>query len=182
MADAERPVSRLPALTNPDADPILGEMFRRILTHRPRVLNIHRTVGHAPKMLRAQASYAGSMRDESSLPRDFQEVIILRVAQINNSEYEQSAHRPIAKGLGVSAEKIAALPSWRDSKLFSTRERAALAYVEQAASSNGVDDATFDATRAEFSPQEIVEMTALVAWYTGNARFVRALRIEPEPQ
>ena len=182
MADAERPVSRLPALTNPDADPILGEMFRRILAHRPRVLNIHRTVGHAPKMLRAQASYATSMRDESPLPRDFQELIILRVAQINNSEYEQSAHRPIAKSLGVSAEKIAGLASWRDSNLFDDRERAALAYVEQAAATGNVDDATFGAARAEFSPQEIVELTVLAAWYTGNARFVRALRIEPEPE
>jgi alkylhydroperoxidase/carboxymuconolactone decarboxylase family protein YurZ len=34
--------------------------------------------------------------------------------------------------------------------------------------------------RAAFTPQEIVELTALIAWYVGNSRLVRALRIEPE--
>ena len=43
-----------------------------------------------------------------------------------------------------------------------------------------VDDATFAETAKAFTAQEIVELAAIVAWYVGNARFVRAMRIEPE--
>jgi len=182
MADTGRPSARLSGASDPPEDPILADMYARIRAHRGCVLNIHRVVGHAPKMLRAQAAYATAMRNESSLPRDLQELVILRVAQINDSAYEQSVHRPIAIACGALPEKVDALASWQKSTLFDARERAALGFVEQAGRGGEVDDATFAALQPSFSPQEIVELTAIVAWYVGNARFVRALRVIPEPE
>ncbi|MPZ55066.1 MAG: carboxymuconolactone decarboxylase family protein [Rhizobiales bacterium] len=182
MADTGSPSSRLPGASDPSENPILAGMYARIRAHRGHVLNIHRVVGHAPKMLRAQAAYATAMRNDSSLPRDLQELVILRVAQINDSAYEQSVHRPIAVACGASPEKVDAIASWRDSALFDARERGALGFAEQAARGGEVDDATFATLQRAYSPQEIVELTAIVAWYVGNARFVRALRIAPEPE
>jgi len=182
MTNSNRPVSRLAGAPESTGDSLLSELYARIRAHRGRVLNIHQVAGHAPKLLRAQAAYAASMREDSSLPRDLQELLILRIAQVNDSIYEQSVHRPIAIRLGVSSDKIDALASWHDSALFGAKERAALDYVEQAARAGEVDDATFAGARQLFSPQEIVELTALVAWYVGNSRFVRALRIAPETE
>jgi 4-carboxymuconolactone decarboxylase len=138
--------------------------------------------GHAPKLLRAQAAYATAMRNDASLPRDLQELVILRVAQVNDSAYEQSVHRPIAVACGVAPEKVDAVASWRESVLFEARERAALGFIEQAARSGEVDDTVFATLQQAFTPQEIVELTTIVAWYVGNARFVRALRVAPEPE
>jgi alkylhydroperoxidase family enzyme len=182
MADTGRPSVRLPGASDPPEDPILADMYGRIRAHRGYVLNIHRVVGHAPKMLRAQSAYATAIRNESSLPRDLQELVILRVAQVNDSTYEQSVHRPIAVACGAALEKVDALASWRESILFDARERVALGFVEQAGRSGEVDDVTFAALQQAFSPQEIVELTAIVAWYVGNARFVRALRVIPEAE
>jgi len=182
MTTSNHPVSRLAGASDSSGDPLLSELYARIRAHRGRILNIHQVVGHAPKLLRAQAAYAASMREDSSLPRALQELLILRIAQVNDSTYEQSVHRPITVRLGVSPAKIDALATWRDAPLFDAGERAALAYVEQAARTGDVDDATFAATRQVFSPQEIVELTALVAWYVGNSRFVRALRIAAETE
>ncbi len=179
MADPRGPVSRLPPVREPAEDPLLVELFARILARGP-LLNIHRTVAHAPKILRAQAAYAGALREDSSLPRTLQVLLVLRTAQVNDSRYEPSVHHRVALSLGVPAEKLEALPSWRSSALFEPRERAALAFVEQAADDGDVDDAVFAATRAAFTDQEIVELAALVGWYVGNSRFVRALRIVPE--
>jgi 4-carboxymuconolactone decarboxylase len=173
-------VSRFGDIAEPLDDPILVEMFQRIRATRGHVLNIHRVVAQAPRMLRAQAAYARALREESSLPRDLQELVILRIAQVNDSAYEQSVHRPIALGCGASAAKIDALPAWGGSSVFDPRERAALAFVEQAARGGEVADDVFAAVRAVFSPQEIIELAALVAWYVGNSRFVRALRIAVE--
>jgi len=181
MADTGRPSARLPGVSDPPEDPILAELYARIRAQRGFLLNIHRVAGHAPKLLRATAAFTTAMRNEASVPRDLQELVILRVAQVNDSAYEQSVHRPIAVACGAASEKVDAVASWRDSKLFDARERAALGYVEQAARSGEVDDATFATLRHAFSPQEIVELTAIIAWYVGNARFVRALRIAPEP-
>ena len=179
-AEPPRAVSRFGAIAEPLDDPILADMFARIRATRGHVLNIHRVVGQAPKMLRAQAAYARALREESSLPRAMQELVILRIAQVNDSDYEQSVHRPIALACGVEAAKIDALPTWSDAPVFEPRERAALDFVDQAAKSGEVDDQTFDALRQAFSPQEIVELAALIAWYVGNSRFVRALRIASE--
>ncbi len=173
-------VSRFGNVPEPLDDPILAEMFKRIRETRGHVLNIHRVVGLAPKMLRAQASYARALREESSLPRDLQELLILRIAQVNDSAYEQSVHRPIAIACGAPAAKIDALPSWKTSSIYEPRERAALAFVDQAARSGAVDDGAFETLTQTFSPQEIVELAALVAWYVGNSRFVRALQIAVE--
>ncbi len=66
--------------------------------------------------------------------------------------------------------------------MYSARERAALGFAEQAASSGEVDDAVFATLRQAFSVQEIVELAAIVSWYVGNSRFVRALRIVSEAE
>ncbi|MBI3705992.1 MAG: carboxymuconolactone decarboxylase family protein [Rhizobiales bacterium] len=180
MADPKSSISRLGGVAEPSNDAILADMFARIRAKRGRLLNIHQVVGHAPKMLRAQAAYATALREESSLPRDLQELLILRIAQVNASAYEQSVHRPIAIACGVPPAKLAALAVWQSSPLFDTRERAALGFIEQAAQNGEVDDDIFTAAENIFCPQEIVELTALVAWYVGNSRFVRALRIADE--
>ena len=182
MTAPDRPIARLSIPPDAEPHPIVAEMFARIRAAGRRVLNIHRVVGLAPKLMRAQATYAAAMREESSLPRALQELLILRIAQINGSEYEQSAHRGIARSLGVTSEQIRELPNWRDSKLYDERQRAALGFIEQAAASGEVDDTVFAATQAAFSPQEIVEFAVLVAWYVGNSYFVRALRIAPEQE
>jgi 4-carboxymuconolactone decarboxylase len=174
------PISRIGGAPEEPDDPDLAEMFQRIRATRGHVLNIHRVVGHAPKMLRAQAAYARALREESSLPRDLQELLILRIAQVNDSAYEQSVHRPIAIKCGASPEKIDALAAWRAASLFDARERAALDLVEQSARSGEVTDEVFAMARRVFSPQEIVELTALIAWYVGNSRFVRALQVATE--
>jgi alkylhydroperoxidase family enzyme len=180
MADTGRPSARLPGVSDPGGDPILADLYARIRAHRGRLLNIHQVSGHAPKLLRATAAFTTAMRNEASVPRDLQELVIMRVAQVNNSAYEQSVHRQIAIDCGSTPEKVDAVASWRESTLFDARERVALAYVEQAAKSGDVDDATFAALQQAFSAQEIVELTAIVAWYVGNSRLVRALRITPE--
>ena len=60
-------------------------------------------------------------------------------------------------------EKFNALSEYGTSPLFSDRERAALAYVEEATRHRRVSDTTFAALRQHFSEWEIVEITWLNA-------------------
>lgn len=170
-------VSRIGGVSEAGQDKILQDIFAHILAKRGFILNIHQVVAHSPKMLRAQAQYAASLREDSSLPRDLQELVIMRVAQVNGSDYEQSVHDPIALSCGVTREQLAALPQWRTATVYDGRWRAALAFADQAGASGEVDDRVFEELERQFTKQEITDLAALVSWYVGNSRFVRALRI-----
>ena len=180
MSTSQEPVSRIGGVSEAAGDPILTDLFSHILAKRGHLLNIHQVVAHSPAMLRAQAAYTSAMREDSIVPRDLQELLILRVAQVNGSEYEQTVHRPIAITCGASPAQVEAIAGWRTASVFNAKERAALAFVEQAGGNGEVDDAVFTAARQHFSPRELVEVTALVAWYVGNSRFVRVMRIASE--
>src|SRR6266481_1028788 len=73
----------------------------------------------------------------------------------------------IAKAVGVqkrmTLEKFEALPQYRTSPLYTPRERAALAYVEEATRVKRVSDTTFAELRRHFNDTEIVEITWLNA-------------------
>ena len=180
MSSYSEPVSRIGGVAEAAGERILTDIFAHILAKRGHLLNIHQVVAHSPRMLRAQSTYTSAMREESVIPRDLQELLILRVAQVNGSEYEQTVHRPIAIACGASEAKVAALAGWRSATVYDAKERAALAFVEQVGGSGEVADAVLAAAREHFSDRELVEMAALAAWYVGNARFVRAMRVAPE--
>lgn len=181
------PISRIGGIAPNSAavseSPILSALYAHILTRRPAVLHIHQVVAYNPELLRAQAQYAAALRDHSAIPRPLQELLIIRIAQLNGSSYEQSVHRPIAvEQLGVPAAKVDAVGKWRtNTALFSDAvERAALAYVDEVAREGTVTDAVFSELEQHYSKQAIVDLSALVEWYVGNTGFTKALQITDE--
>jgi AhpD family alkylhydroperoxidase len=84
-------------------------------------------------------------------------------AQINGCGFCVDIGRAVALREHVDMNKFAALAEYRTSPLFSERERAALAYVEEATRNKRVSDATFEALRKNFSETEIVEITYINA-------------------
>ena len=180
MTAAEEPrVSRLPPLRQP-LDPIMQEMFDKRRAMGGAIINLQLTTGHAPKFSRAAAAMAFTIRFDAVTPRRLLELVILRTAEIVGSDYEINQHKPLMKMCGYSEAQIAALASWRASPLFDDRQRAVLGYVEQMAHGGDVDDATFAALSALFTPQEIVEITYTVGSYYANGLLTKALRIETE--
>jgi AhpD family alkylhydroperoxidase len=85
------------------------------------------------------------------------------VAALNGCTFCVDIGRAMATYRGDTLEKLDAVGSWRTSALFTARERAALAYVEEATRHRQVADATFDALRAHFDDRQIVAITWLNA-------------------
>ena len=84
-------------------------------------------------------------------------------AMINQCTFCVDIAKAVAVYQHMSLEKFEALPAYRTSPLFSERERAALAYVEEATRHKHVSDATFAELRRHFDEREIVEITWLNA-------------------
>ena len=82
---------------------------------------------------------------------------------------------------GHAEEKILALDDWAESDLFDEREKVALAYADAITlSDRDVDDALFARVAAQFGPEEIVELTAAIAWENASSKFNRALRVDSQ--
>jgi AhpD family alkylhydroperoxidase len=90
-------------------------------------------------------------------------MVSMLAAQINGCGFCVDIGRAVAIRQRLTLEKFDALLEYRTSPLFSERERAALAYVEEATRHKRVSDATFEALRSHFSEREIVEITWLNA-------------------
>ena len=81
--------------------------------------------------------------------------------------------------LGVSDEKIEALENYANSDLYNAAERVALEYADSMTiTGRDVSDDLFAGLRSFYSDDEIVELTATIAWENSSSKFNRAL---PEP-
>jgi alkylhydroperoxidase family enzyme len=102
-----------------------------------------------------------------------------RAGWARGSQFVFSQHCKSCRALGMSEEKIAAIPGWQVSDCFTEVERIVLAYTDALVLDGGrVPDAVFDALRRQLSDEEILEFTYITAMYDMHAVMSRALRTE----
>lgn len=97
------------------------------------------------------------------LERPLHYMVVMLVSQINGCGFCLDLAQAMAIREQLPAEKFDAVLEYRTNPLFSERERAALAYVEEATRHKRVSDATFANLREHFSEWEIAEITWLNA-------------------
>ena len=100
----------------------------------------------------------------SGLEPSLIELIKTRASQINGCAFCIHMHTRDARKHGETEERLYLLNAWRESPLYTARERAALAWTEAltlVAETHAPDD-SWEAVRAEFSEAEIVKLTVLI--------------------
>ena len=89
----------------------------------------------APQAWKAAGAYsqavATAASDAGLLPTE-SELIKVRASQLNGCAYCLDLHSREALAAGVTQQQLDVLPAWRETELFSDRERAALAVAEAA--------------------------------------------------
>jgi len=102
-----------------------------------------------------------------------------RAGWVKGSQFVFSQHCKSLRGLGVSDEKIAAVPHWQVSDVFDDKERAVLAYADCLSQADGrTPTAVFDKLKSFWSDEEIFEFTYITCLYDMHAVINRALRME----
>jgi len=95
------------------------------------------------------------------------------------SQFVFSQHCKSLRGLAYPEKKIAALPTWQTSDVYDAKERLVLTYADRLVTHQGrVPDALFDELKAQFSDEEILELTYTTTMYMMHAVMSRALRTE----
>jgi alkylhydroperoxidase family enzyme len=174
---ADGPVARVPVEEHP-VDPEARALLDAIRARGNRPINLNLVSALSPKLAKGRSALVSAIRYESSVPRPLRELTILRTAQLMGGDYEVHQHTPAALTCGYSQAQLDALAQWQGSSLFNERERALLAYLDQAVRSKAdVDDKTFGELARLFNSKEIVEITMIAAQYMGTAMLTNALRI-----
>jgi alkylhydroperoxidase family enzyme len=84
----------------------------------------------------------------------------------------------VGSDLGISTEKIEALPNYATSDYYNAAERVALEYADAITlSDRDVSDELFAKVRQFYSDDAVVELTATIAWENASSKFNRALRV-----
>lgn len=122
-------------------------------------INLHRTAPDAYAALRGVETYLRS----SSLEPALVELVKMRASQINGCLFCLDMHSHDARKSGETEQRLYVLNGWRESRLYTDRERAALAWCEHLTrlSVEGAPDAAYDALRAHFTDREIADLTVL---------------------
>ncbi|HEX6956466.1 MAG TPA: carboxymuconolactone decarboxylase family protein [Ferrovibrio sp.] len=117
----------------------------------------------APEQVKAMLALEASF-EKSSLEPGLRDLVKLRASQINGCAFCIHMHTSDARKQGESEMRLYMLNAWRESPLYSKRERAALAWTEALTrlAETGAPDADYDLVKAEFSEAEQVQLTMLI--------------------
>jgi len=117
---------------------------------------------------------------EEGLERSLAELIKIRASQLNGCAFCLNMHTRDARKNGETEERLYLLDAWRETDLFSERERAALQWTETLTriSPDGASDEAYAALEAQFSEEEQVKITLLVTAINAFNRVNVGFRLE----
>lgn len=118
---------------------------------------------HQPKMMGAMGKFNQAVRKGKSVEERLKNLIELKGAQMIGCEFCVDLGSQICRNSGFSDEELLALPNYRESDLFTEREKLALDYaVAVMRTPVEVTDELFDHMRQHFNNDQLVEITALL--------------------
>jgi AhpD family alkylhydroperoxidase len=120
-------------------------------------------------------------RRSSPIEPALRSLITVRVSQINWCRFCVDLNSATLLARGAGPAKLEALEAWRDSALFTERERVALDYAEAVTRSDRqVDDELMARLKAELDDDEVIELTGLIAFQNMSSKFNAALAVAPQ--
>ena len=165
-------------LVIPGTRPKLAPLEQRILAERGRISLLYQVLLNSVPIANGWEQMLTAVRNRTSVPADLRELIILRVAVLNEARFEFDAHVPHAERAGVSPQKLAAIQNKLViDQVFAPRERQVLALTDAMTQNIVVPDEVFAPLCAEFDAQMLVELVATVAAYNMVSRFLVALGV-----
>jgi len=118
---------------------------------------------HQPKMMSGMGKFQGAVRKGNTVDDRLKYLVELKGAQMIGCEFCVDLGSQICRNSGFSDEELLAIPRYRQSDLFSEREKVALDYaVAVMRTPVEVTDELFAQMKEHFTDDQIVEITALL--------------------
>jgi AhpD family alkylhydroperoxidase len=122
----------------------------------------------------------GAQAEASGLEHPLLELVKMRSSQINGCAYCLDMHSKDARAAGETEQRLFLLDAWRETSLYSERERAALAWTEAVTlvADGHVPDDVYDEVSNLFTEDELVALTLAIAAVNSWNRLNIAFRME----
>src|ERR1051325_8814784 len=117
----------------------------------------------------------------SGLEKRLINLIDFRVSQINGCAYCLDMHSKDLRAAGETEQRLYLLDAWRESPMYTDRERAALEWAEAVTliTQGHVPNEVYERVRAQFSEEELINLTMAVVAINSWNRLNIALRTVP---
>jgi alkylhydroperoxidase family enzyme len=145
-----------------------------------RPLNIFRTLGHHPDLLRAFTRFGNVLLNHGTLPARSRELVVLRVGWRGGSPYEFGQHTLIGRAVGVTDDEVRRLAApgydgWSDD------DATLLRLADELCADDRVGDATWAALAARWSRAELLELLVLAGYYRLVCGLLNSTGVQLEP-
>jgi AhpD family alkylhydroperoxidase len=118
---------------------------------------------HRPKMMSGMGKFQQAVRKGNAVEERLKNLVELKGAQMIGCEFCVDLGSQICRNSGLTDQELLALPRYRESDLFTERERLALDYtVGVMQTPVDVTDELFSRVQEHFSDEQLVEITALL--------------------
>ncbi len=134
----------------------------------------------SPELVKKLVELA-SLFQKTTIEAHIRELVEIRASQLNGCAFCVDMHIKMAKIHGERELRLHHVAIWRESTLFSPRERAALAWTEALTElpAQGVPDDIYDRVRTQYSEKELSDLTFLVGAINSWNRLNVAFRMVP---
>jgi AhpD family alkylhydroperoxidase len=134
----------------------------------------------APDALKALTALEAQVQG-SGLEQSLIELVKTRASQINGCAFCINMHTQDARKHGETEQRLYLLDAWRESPVYSDRERAALAWTEAVTriSETHAPDDVYEEARAQFSEADMANLTMLIATINAWNRIAISFRLVP---
>lgn len=148
---------------------------------RGKIVGPLRAALHSPELADRWQALGEFLRYNTTLPPRLSELAILVTGRACQSPFEWYAHRAEAEKVGIEAPIIEALLAQETPPDLTPEESTVIQFASELNRLNSVSDATYAQALACFGTRTVVELTALVGYYTMVAMTLNAHEI-PLPE
>ncbi len=149
-----------------------------------RRVHLSRSAPEAYKTLEAFSKTVGGIAKDAGIDDRLKELVQLHASQLNGCAFCVRVHVDRALEAGLDADVIAQLTTWRESGVFSDRERAALELTEAFTfiHEEGIPDEVYDHVGGILSEQEYVALSWILVAINAFNRVAIAGRYPVPPR
>lgn len=145
------------------------------------ILNIFRTMVHAPKALTAFLAWGGYILSRrNSLSERDRELVILRVGYNCGSGYEFTQHTRIGLDAGLTEAEVEAIKAGPDDPSWNEADRAMLRATDDLTSDFHVSDASW-AALSFLTDKEKMDLVMTVGQYTQVSMMLNSFGVQLDP-
>jgi alkylhydroperoxidase family enzyme len=172
-------ISYVQESTHPELAPVIKSIREQ---RRGKLIPVYGLLLHSPDLAQAWMGFINAVRWKNTLSARLREIVILRVAVLNNAAYVIDVHRQhfaAADGLTI-AECDALLGTEIRDSTFSALELSVIDYVDALTLTSQVPDSVFEQVKHSFDERQLLELSVIIGAYNMHTRVLNALKVDPE--